>query len=78
MKDFETISEYQILNIVYVFLLERVSIEEDRNEIFKKQFCRDNEICQNRLIQFNKQIAELESRILKLERKRNESDLIIL
>lgn len=78
MKEFETMSEYQILNIVYVYLLERISIEEDRNEIFKKQFGRDNEICQNRLIKFNKQIAELEPRLLELERKRKKSDLIIL
>lgn len=67
MEDFKTISEYEILNIAYCSLLDLVSKTRDENEVFRKEYGRDNGLLQIRLNKLYKQCAEIKERILELE-----------
>lgn len=72
MKDFNTITEYQILYLVYHSLLERISHEEEINERTKKEIGRDNRICQSRLKMYNEQLEEIRERIIEIEQNNAE------
>lgn len=67
MKELKTMTEYQLLRLVYDSLLERIVHEENINERTKKELGRDNCICQNRLKMYNEQLAEVRERILEIE-----------
>lgn len=67
MKELKTMTEYQLLRLVYCSLLERTVHEENINERTKKELGRDNRICQNRLKMYNEQLAEVRERILEIE-----------
>lgn len=49
MKDFETITECEILNMAWIELINRYVKEEERNDQFKKEYGRPNQICEYRL-----------------------------
>lgn len=70
MKEFETISEYRILSLAYCSLLNLVSKIQDENEVFRKEYGRDNGLLQIRLNKFNKQIEEVRERLLEIESKK--------
>ena len=70
MKELKTITDYQILRLVYDSLLERISHEEEINERAKKERGRDNRICRNRLTMYNEQLEEVRERILEIEQKK--------
>lgn len=70
MKDFKTISEYEILNLADCYLLDLISKYQDKNELFKKENGRDNGLIQIRLNKLNKQQAEISERILEIESKK--------
>lgn len=70
MEDFKTISEYEILNLAHCYLLDLVSNYQDKNELFRKEYGRDNGLIQIRLNKLNKQIVEIGERILDIESKR--------
>ena len=72
MKDFKTITEYQLLYLVYQSLLERISHEQEINEITKKARGKDNRICQSRLKMYNEQLEEIRARILEIEQNNAE------
>lgn len=72
MKEFKTITEYQILYLTYHALLERISHEEEINERTKKEHGRDNRICQNRLKMYNEQLDEIRERIIEIEQNNAE------
>lgn len=67
MKELKTITEYQLFKLAYYSLLERVVHEEEINDRTKKEYGRDNCICQNRLKMYNEQLAEVRERILEIE-----------
>lgn len=67
MKELKTITEYQLLNLAYIALLEKIAREEEKNERTKKELGRDNRTCQNRLKMYNEQLAEVRERILEIE-----------
>lgn len=67
MKELKTMTEHQLLRLVYDSLLERIVHEENINERTKKELGRDNCICQNRLKMYNEQLAEVRERILEIE-----------
>lgn len=69
MKEFKTITEYQLLKFACYSLLERIAHEENINERTKKECGLDNRICQKRLKMYNEQLAEVRERILEIERK---------
>lgn len=66
MKEFKTISEYEILKLAYYSLLEKFSIEE-------KIYNKDNRkvISVNRMKKYNEQLEELHSRIIEIENSKN-------
>lgn len=72
MKEFETITEYQLLRLAYGSLLERITREEEINERTKKDLGRDNRICQHRLKTYNEQFEEIRARILEIEQNNAE------
>ena len=72
MKEFNTITEHQILYLVYHSLLERISNEEEINKRTKKEIGRDNIICQSRLKVYNEQLEEIRERIIEIEQNNAE------
>ena len=72
MKEFKTITEYQILYLVYNSLLERISHEEEINERTKKERGKDNRICQSRLKMYNEQLKEIREKIIEIEQSNAE------
>lgn len=72
MKEFKTITEYQLLYLVYQSLLERISQEEEINERAKKERGKDNRICQSRLKMYNEQLEEIRARIIEIEQNNAE------
>lgn len=67
MKDFKTITEYEILNMAWMELINRYVEEEERNDKFKKEYGRPNQICEYRLKKLDEQINEIHSRIIEIE-----------
>ena len=67
MKELKTMTEYQLLNLAYITLLEKIAREEEKNEITKKELGRDNFACQDRLRVYNEQFSELRDRIIEIE-----------
>lgn len=67
MKDFKTITECEILNMAWMELLNRYVEEEERNDKFKKEYGRPNQICEYRLKKLDEQINEIHSRIIEIE-----------
>ena len=61
MKQFETLTELEILNAAYANILEKWSRKVDQNQE------RPNKITQYWIDKYNKQLAELHAEILKLE-----------
>ena len=70
MKEFKTITEHEILKIVWLELLDRILKEEKINEQFKKEYGRQNSICKYKIEKLNEQIEEIEDRILEIEQKK--------
>ena len=69
MKDFETMTEYQLLHLARQALYERIAHEEEINEITRKKYGRDNRICQSRLKMYNEQLEEVRERIIEIEKE---------
>lgn len=67
MKNFETITEYEILNLAWIELLKSYIKEEERNDQFKKEYGRPNQICEYRLKKLDEQINEIHSKIIEIE-----------
>lgn len=69
MKEFKTMTEHEILRIVWLELLDRILKEEERNEQFKKEYGRPNSISEYHIKKLNEQIKEIKDRILEIEKK---------
>ena len=69
MKEFKTITEHEILRIVWLELLDRILKEEEINKQFKKEHGRPNSICEYHIKKLNEQIEEIQDRILEIEQK---------
>lgn len=69
MKNFETITEQEILRIAWSELLNRITREEERNEKFKKEYKRTNSICEYRIKKLNEQANEIYERMLEIAQK---------
>lgn len=69
MKEFKTIKEHEILEMVWLELLDRISEEKKINEQFKKEYGRPNSICEYDIKKLKEQIEEIEQRILEIEQK---------
>lgn len=67
MKNFETITEYEILSMAWIELINRYTKEEEKNDQFKKEHGRPNQICEYRLKKLNEQIDEIHSRIIEIQ-----------
>ena len=72
MKEFNTITEYQILYLVYNSLFERIAHEEEINERTKREFGRDNRRCKRRLKMYNEQLEEIRERMIEIEQNNAE------
>lgn len=72
MKELKTITEYQLFKLAYYSLLDRVIYEEEINERTKKEYGRDDRICQNRLKMHKEQLEEISERILEIEHNKEE------
>lgn len=73
MKELKTMSEYQLLSMAYEILLRNIEHEEEINDRTKKEYGRDNCICQYRLNMYNEQLVEVRERILEIEHNNKES-----
>lgn len=67
MKEFKTITEHEILTMAWDKLLDRILKEEERNEQFKKEKGRPNNISEYHIKKLNEQIKEINNRILEIE-----------
>lgn len=67
MKDFETITEYEILEMAWVELITRFAKVEERNEQFKKEYGRPNQIYEYRLKKLNEQAEEIHRRMIEIQ-----------
>lgn len=72
MKELKTVSEYQLLNMAYEILLRNIEHEEEINDRTKKEYGKDNCICQYRLKKYNEQFVEVRERILEIEHDNKE------
>ena len=69
MKDFETMTEYQLLNLARQALYERIAHEEEINKITKKKYGRYSRICQSRLKMYNEQLKEVREKIIEIKKE---------
>lgn len=67
MKNFETITEYEILEMAWIELITRYAKEEERNEQFKKEYGRPDQICEYRLKKIDEQANEIHSRMIEIQ-----------
>ena len=67
MKDFESITEKQLLYAAYYNLLDILLKEEDRNERYKMIYGNDNKITARRIDRLTRQTDEMHARILEIE-----------
>ena len=67
MKELKTITEYQLLELAYFSLLEKISHELEKNEITKKELGRGNLIIQSRINMYKEQLIEVHDRIVEIE-----------
>lgn len=67
MKKFETITEYEILRMAWIELLNRIIKEEEINDQFKKEYGRPNEISEYRLKKLNEQSDEIKRRMIEIQ-----------
>lgn len=67
MAEFKTITEHEILFIVWGELLQRIYDEEKKNERFFAENKRQNGICLNRIKMYNEQLIEIQERIIEIE-----------
>lgn len=72
MKEFISITEYQLLSLAYAELVRRISKEEVINERTKREIGRDNRTCQNRLKMYNEQLEEIRERMIEIEQNNAE------
>lgn len=70
MKDFETVTEYEILNMVWAEILCKIIKEEEMNKEFKKKYNKPNEISEYRLKKLNKQAEEIKKRLIEFEQNK--------
>ena len=66
MKDFESITEKQLLYAAYHNLLD-ILLKEDRNERYKMIYGNDNKITARRIDRLTRQTDEIHARILEIE-----------
>mgnify|MGYP004541323955 CR=1 FL=1 len=71
MKDFETITEYEILIMAWEELMNRYVKKEEKNNQFKIEYGRTNEIYEYQLKKLNEKIKEIEKRIIEIETEQN-------
>ena len=72
MKEFISITEYQLLSLAYNELVRRINKEEVINERTKREIGRDNRTCQNRLKMYNEQLEEIRERMIEIEQNNAE------
>ena len=72
MKEFISITEYQLLSLAYTELFRRINKEEVINERTKREIGRDNRTCQNRLKMYNEQLEEIRERMIEIEQNNAE------
>lgn len=72
MKEFETITEYQLLYIACHELLRRIDDEEKKNKRFFAENGRQNRICLNRVKMYTEQFNEIRERIMEIEHENND------
>lgn len=67
MKKFETITEYEILSMAWIELINRYVKEEEKNDQFKKEYGRPNKTSEYRLKKLNEQADEIHRRMIEIQ-----------
>ena len=71
MKEFTSITEYQLLNLAYNELLRSIDREEEINKQTQNELGRYNRFAQYKLKFYNEQLDEIRERIFELENNNN-------
>ena len=71
MKEFTSITEYQLLKLAYNELLRRIDREEEINKQTQNELGRYNRSAQYKLKFYNEQLDEIRERIFELENNNN-------
>lgn len=69
MKDFETITEYEVLKMMYRDLLERIIKDENIIAQYRIDYQKNPHITTKRLKKLNEQLEEVRERIIEIEQK---------
>ena len=67
MKDFETITEYEILRMAWIELLNRIIKEEEIKEQYMHDYGRTPNITNKRLKKLNEQSEEIRKRMIEIQ-----------
>lgn len=67
MKDFETITEYEILRMAWIELLNRIIKEEEIKEQYMHDYGRTPNITDKRLKKLNEQSEEIRKRMIEIQ-----------
>ena len=67
MKELNTITEKELLYYAYYGLLEKLTLEENRNKTFREEYGRDDEIICSRIQRHSAQYLEVLKRIAEIE-----------
>lgn len=67
MKNFESITEKELLYTAYHNLLDRLYEEDERNNKHKELYGRNSVICVDRILKLDMQLKEIQDRLLEIE-----------
>ena len=69
MKEFKTITEYEVLKMMYRDLLERIIKDENSIAQYRIDYERNPQIATKRLKKLDEQLEEVRERIIEIEQK---------
>lgn len=67
MKDFETITEYEILRMAWIEILNKITREEEIKEQYMHDYGRTPNITDKRLKKLNEQSEEIRKRMIEIQ-----------
>ena len=74
MKEFETVTEYEIIRYALYALIDRIHSEEEKHEKHKKEYGHPSEVYESMIEEHRKQFNELYRRFVEIEKNKYEEN----